>query len=47
MTGLTKNLIQTLAFATIIAGQMKALSQDTNAIHYNSGTKVFRLDGGA
>ena len=25
---------------------MKALSQDTNAIHYNSGTKVFRLDGG-
>ncbi len=39
-------LIHTLAFATLILGQMKALSQDTSTVHFNSETKVFRLDGG-
>ena len=46
MIGTTKKLIHTLACATIAFSGMKALSQDTAAIHYNSDTKVFRLDGG-
>ena len=46
MTGTAKHLIHSLAFAAVLCSGMKALSQDTNAIRYNSDTKVFRLDGG-
>ena len=46
MIGAKKKLIQTLALAAIACLQMKALSQDASAIHYDSETKVFRLDGG-
>ena len=46
MTGMTKQLIHALGVAVVIATPMKALSQNTAAIRYNSQTKVFRLDGG-
>lgn len=46
MTLMNKKVIYSLAFAGILSCEMKAISQDTSAIHYNSETKVFRLDGG-
>jgi alpha-galactosidase len=46
MTGTTKKLIHILAFACISFADMKALSQDSSSIHYDAGTRLFRLDGG-
>jgi len=46
MTGTTKKLIPMLAFGAAILTPVKAFSQDTASVRYNSETKVFRLDGG-